>query len=1059
MFEPYPIDTGFDTTPVTVTVSPAPATVETGFGDLSATPATVLPAAPTARTEADAGTPDSRSADPPVDTGFDTTPVTATVSPAPAPSTVETGFGDLSEAPAPAQQSTPTVNTAANTGEAEDADADKSVTDWNAVSAFMANVVAWPGSPTDPGHVGLWYSMPNASFDPAKKVSPNNKKQFISGWPYREVGQFVSRAAWVTNTAHDKFKDVWFCTSLQSRTGKTKQGKPKAQKGAADALKMKAIWIDIDVKPGDPKHYATHDEAWQAFTNMRKSVGLPPPSAVINTGGGLHIYWISDKPLLPLEWKPYAEGLKALLLANDFKFDPTCTADSARILRVPGTFNHKYNPPKPVELLPLPLRLYNFSQLDLLKKHTRQASAKTAEAHQLFAEGACMDSFKAGPIFTITGEPGLEAGIDKFGNTLLDPIPIFQQCGFYKEALLNGGANNGQPQWNLAVLGTTFMKDGNDIAHKISAAHSSYTEDDTQAFYDRKMAERTDRGIGYPSCAAIAGTGCKACAMCPLFAKGKSPLNIRPEPNQGGGTAQQTPNADAESTDSENGRLVVPKDDHMGRARIYRSSKRPNLYHYRDDYYDHEGGHYTIIADDTIRADLYEFLDHCDKEVPRKGKPAETEVVPFAPNRSSVSETGEALKAIGHVVPTVEQPHWLDGRGGPDPADLICFPNGILNISSNQFMPPDPMLFTPHGVGFDYNPNAAAPVEWLNFLDQVFIGEQDQIAALQEMFGYCLSSDVSQEKVFMLLGDKRSGKDTIRHTLQSLLSPTVICGPTLDSMGTNFGMSQLIGKQLAVVGDMRLGSKCDKDLLAEHLLKLSGRGLFTIDRKNKSHWTGSLPCKLLLISNEMPKLKDASGAVASRIITLRTRKSFFGQEDRHLFKDKIKPELPAILLWALDGLRRTRQRGPIAEPACSIEAREELAREGSPIMAFVEECLTFDVNATVDKNVLYSAYLDFAYDNGLQPNTKSWFYRELDTATASKVKEQRVRKGGVNVHNILGARISNPPPKRPPKNGPIVVYATAPAATTQTAEDIGSASESDVALNEMVENLRTSKTA
>ena len=89
-------------------------------------------------------------------------------------------------------------------------------------------------------------------------------------------------------------------------------------------------------------------------------------------------------------------------------------------------------------------------------------------------------------------------------------------------------------------------------------------------------------------------------------------------------------------------------------------------------------------------------------------------------------------------------------------------------------------------------------------------------------------------------------------------------------------------------------------------------------------------------------------------------------------------------------------------------------------MAFVQECLTLDVTATVDKNVLYSAYLDFAHDNGLQPTTKSWFYRELDTATASKVKEQRVRKGGVDVHNILGARISNPPPKRPTKNEPIV---------------------------------------
>ena len=153
------------------------------------------------------------------------------------------------------------------------------------------------------------------------------------------------------------------------------------------------------------------------------------------------------------------------------------------------------------------------------------------------------------------------------------------------------------------------------------------------------------------------------------------------------------------------------------------AGQRPNLYHYRDDYYDHEAGHYTIIDDATIRADLYEFLDHCDKEVPCKGKPTETEVVSFAPNKSSVSETGEALKALGHVIPTVEQPHWLDGRAGPNPADLICFPNGILNINSNQFTPPDPMLFTPHGVGFDYDPNASAPTEWLNFLDQIFDGE------------------------------------------------------------------------------------------------------------------------------------------------------------------------------------------------------------------------------------------------------------------------------------------------------------------------------------------------
>ena len=57
----------------------------------------------------------------------------------------------------------------------------------------------------------------------------------------------------------------------------------------------------------------------------------------------------------------------------------------------------------------------------------------------------------------------------------------------------------------------------------------------------------------------------------------------------------------------------------------------------------------TPIIDESLQSELtlYEFLDHCGKEVARsQGKPA---VVSFAPNKSSVSETGEALKALGHV--------------------------------------------------------------------------------------------------------------------------------------------------------------------------------------------------------------------------------------------------------------------------------------------------------------------------------------------------------------------------------------------------------------------------
>lgn len=397
------------------------------------------------------------------------------------------------------------------------------MTDWNAVSAFMTNVVAWPGTQADPGFVNLHYSMPNIR-EPAKGLLKG------MGWPFRSVDELVNRAAWI-NTVPDKFRDVWFCTSLQSTAGKNARGNPKAVRLAANALKQKAIWIDVDVD-ADPKHYSTVEEALKAVLPFATTVGLPTPSAIVYSGSGLHVYWISKDALSPAEWLPYASGLKQLLLANAIKCDTGLTTDIARILRVPGTFNHKYDPPKPVTLAPLPLVMYDFKKLDFLKGFAAPAPAAPAQGPSLFAEGVTRASFgELNPAFdALKGTPDLNAGIDKGADQLLDPFPIFRECGFLRHALVNGGKDYNQTLWMYSVLCSTFMENGNDIAHRISKDHAEYTAVDTQALYDRKMAERHDRGIGYPSCATIAGAGSEACKTCPLFPKGKSPLNIRPKP-------------------------------------------------------------------------------------------------------------------------------------------------------------------------------------------------------------------------------------------------------------------------------------------------------------------------------------------------------------------------------------------------------------------------------------------------------------------------------------------------------------------------------------------------
>lgn len=114
--------------------------------------------------------------------------------------------------------------------------------------------------------------------------------------------------------------------------------------------RIRAIWLDIDC--GEGKDYPDKQTALVALTGWGRTSGFPRPSAVIDSGGGLHVYWFLDRAYAHAEWTPVAKRLKATLEVAGVKADPKCTADSARILRVPGTNNYKQQMPRPVvELL------------------------------------------------------------------------------------------------------------------------------------------------------------------------------------------------------------------------------------------------------------------------------------------------------------------------------------------------------------------------------------------------------------------------------------------------------------------------------------------------------------------------------------------------------------------------------------------------------------------------------------------------------------------------------------------------------------------------------------
>ncbi len=381
------------------------------------------------------------------------------------------------------------------------------------------------------------------------------------------------------------------------------------------------------------------------------------------------------------------------------------------------------------------------------------------------------------------------------------------------------------------------------------------------------------------------------------------------------------------------------------------------LYHHQGAFHKWTGTHYPEAEMAGIRAKLYSFLEkaHCHgKKLPE----------PFRPNRATVGDTLDALQAHAHLSSAVTPPAWIGEESEIPPVEIISCQNGLLHLPSGKLLPHTPRFFTHNALPFDFCPDNGPPAAWHQFLNDLWDDDIQSRDALQEMFGYFLTHDTRQQKIFLVVGPKRSGKGTIARVLTALLGASNVCAPTLASLGTNFGLSSLFGKQAAIVADARLGGRADQQAIAERLLSISGEDGIDIDRKYLPLLSGvRLATRFLILSNELPKITDASGALASRFIVLMLTQSFYGKED-HGLADRLMGELPQILNWAIEGWRRLRDRGYFVQPSAAEEAVRELEDLGSPIAAFVRERCETGLGHEVECQRLYYAWKTWCEEYG-----------------------------------------------------------------------------------------------
>lgn len=377
--------------------------------------------------------------------------------------------------------------------------------------------------------------------------------------------------------------------------------------------------------------------------------------------------------------------------------------------------------------------------------------------------------------------------------------------------------------------------------------------------------------------------------------------------------------------------------NHTENAATFSAKRYPNgaLLRSEQVWYQYTGRGWAEVDDDDLQHQLA------------------TDMAPCFPQTADVTGTYTMLTRLAHAV----------GRRISDrPDSLILFQNGVLDLATGVLMAHDPKYFTTNVLPYNYNP-AATCGHWLTFLDQVFEGDPERVALLQEWFGYMLSSSYAFHKVLFMLGPGRSGKGTIGRVLEQIVGPQNYTGGSLHAFTSDSFIDSLRSKPVMFIGDSEKSvGRNHVDHVIERIKKISGNDAVAFDRKYKSTLSETLPTRITIAANGVPRLFDDSGALADRMLMLTFDVSFLNREDPHLI-GKLLADIEGVAIWSLQGMARLNAVSRFTEPAAAADERRMLRESYSPLEQFIEEACALGTDDTTSSNDLYDAYHAWAITN------------------------------------------------------------------------------------------------
>lgn len=293
-------------------------------------------------------------------------------------------------------------------------------------------------------------------------------------------------------------------------------------------------------------------------------------------------------------------------------------------------------------------------------------------------------------------------------------------------------------------------------------------------------------------------------------------------------------------------------------------------------------------------------------------------------------------------------------------AEYIVFKNGLYNLYKQELESFDKDFILTNKINFDYNENAYSEIADKT-LNEISCDNEKIRMLLEELIGYLFYRRPEFKKAFILIGEKNNGKSTFLDLISYVLGSENICALSLKELNDRFKPSLLFHK-LANIGD-----DIDDEMIGDSSIfkKIVSGDRLVVERKNEHPFEFNPYAKLIFSANDLPKIKDKTGAVLSRLILIPFNADFTDKRNPFLrYELQSKECAEYIIKIGIDGLLRLIKNQSFTLPNEVEKEINKYKAENNPVLEYCKGKTSYEIMGKVVKDV-YEEFCELYPNNNV----------------------------------------------------------------------------------------------